>query len=62
MNDIEQLKKENQELKKKLSNLQTQLDELLQKVQTYLDAQEMQKRGLLIQLNEKLKEMKPNFS
>ena len=62
MNDVEQLKKENQELKKKLSNLQTQLDELLQKVQTYLDAQEMQKRGLLIQLNEKLKEMKPNFS
>jgi len=58
----EQLQKENSELRNKLNDLQMQFNELLKKVQTYLDAQQMQKQGFLSQLSEKVQELNKIFS
>jgi hypothetical protein len=59
---VEEVQKENQQLKKELEFVQGQVQEVLDKVQNYLNAQELQKKGLLADMSETIEELRKVFN
>lgn len=55
---VEELKQENQELRERLQNLQNYTQEVLNKTQKFMDAIDMQKKGLLADLSETIQQIR----
>jgi predicted nuclease with TOPRIM domain len=55
---VEELQQENSKLRTRVNNLQTYIQEVLDKTQKFMDGIEMQKKGLMADLSETVQQVR----
>lgn len=55
---VEELQQENSKLRTRVNNLQTYIQEVLDKTQKFIDGIEMQKKGLMADLSETVQQVR----
>lgn len=55
---VEELQQENSKLRTRVNNLQTYIQEVLDKIQKFMDGIEMQKKGLMADLSETVQQVR----